>query len=276
MIDATGAHDDPTSTAAAGAYQSPGNAMENDDVQIGRILSRREVLTLLGAGGVAALGRPAEAVARGASGSSSSFRLPACVVRPRQSPGPYFVDTELNRSDIRSDPTDGSVRDGAPLSLAFRVSRLDAERCEPLAGALVDIWQCDAAGVYSGVEDIADRFDTTGKQFLRGHQVTGSDGIARFTTIYPGWYPGRTVHIHFKIRTNPSGDVGHEFTSQLYFDDELTDRVLEATPYDASAEGRTRNADDGLYRNGGHQLMLEVTEDGDGYAATFDVGLQFG
>jgi protocatechuate 3,4-dioxygenase beta subunit len=80
------------------------------------------------------------------------------------------------------------------------VSRIDPERCEPLAGALVDVWQCDAAGVYSGVEDIADRFDTTGKRFLRGHQVTDRQGLARFTTIYPGWYRGRTVHIHFKIR----------------------------------------------------------------------------
>lgn len=88
------------------------------------------------------------------------------------------------------------------------MSRIDPERCEPLAGALVDVWQCDAAGVYSGVEDIADRFDTTGKRFLRGHQVTDRGGIARFTTIYPGWYRGRTVHIHFKIRTNPSAGRG--------------------------------------------------------------------
>lgn len=250
--------------------------MDHDDVQIGRILSRREVLALLGAGGAAVLGTPAAARAGDRASRRTSFRLPACVVRPRQSEGPYFVDTGLDRSDIRSDPTDGSMREGAPLSLGFRVSRLDAERCEPLAGALVDVWQCDAAGVYSGVEDIAGMFDTTGKQFLRGHQVTDADGMARFTTIYPGWYPGRTVHIHFMIRTNPSGSEGHEFTSQLYFDDELTDRVLKGMPYAADADGRTRNADDGLYRNGGHQLLLEVIEDEDGYAATFDVGLQLG
>jgi protocatechuate 3,4-dioxygenase beta subunit len=112
-------------------------------------------------------------------------------------------------------------------------------------------------GIYSGVEDINGLFDTVGKQFLRGHQVTDADGIARFETIYPGWYRGRTVHIHFKIRTDPSAESGHEFTSQLYFDDSLTDRVLA-----------------GIFRSGGDQLLLDVVEERDGYAAMFDIGLQ--
>lgn len=244
--------------------------MENDDVQVGRILSRREVLALLGTGGFAALAAPAAA----AGAPRAPFRLPKCIVRPSQEEGPYFVDTRLERSDIRSDPTDGSVREGARLSLAFQVSRLDAQQCRPLEGVLVDVWQCDAEGIYSGVEDISGRFDTTGKQFLRGHQVTDREGIARFTTIYPGWYRGRTVHIHFKIRTNPGEDAGHEFTSQLYFDDELTDRVFETGPYAADEGRRTRNEEDGLYRGGGHQLLLDVTPDENGYAALFDVGLQ--
>lgn len=244
--------------------------MENDDVQVGRILGRREVLALLGTGGFAALAAPG--VAAGAP--RAPFRLPKCIVRPSQDEGPYFVDTRLARSDIRSDPTDGSVREGARLSLAFQVSRLDAQQCLPLEGVLVDVWQCDAEGIYSGVEDIGGRFDTTGKQFLRGHQLTDRDGIARFTTIYPGWYRGRTVHIHFKIRTNPSLDAGHEFTSQLYFDDALTDRVFETEPYAADGGRRTRNEEDGLFRGGGNQLLLDVSRDGDGYAALFDVGLQ--
>jgi hypothetical protein len=157
--------------------------MEHDDVQIGRILSRREVLGLLGAGGAAALVKPgpgsAAVPATGPAASRSAFRLPACIVRPSQTTGPYFVDTDLDRSDIRSDPSDGSVCEGARLELAFQVSRLDAQKCEPLAGALVDVWQCDALGVYSGVKDINDRFDTTDKRFLRGHQVTDRDVIAR-------------------------------------------------------------------------------------------------
>lgn len=253
--------------------------MDHDDVQIGHILSRREVLALLGAGGAAALASPAAAVATTAaksSGKRSGYRLPNCIVRPSQSEGPYFVDTELNRADIRTDPTDGTVCEGAPLTLEFRVSRIDPQVCEPLPGALVDVWQCDAAGVYSGVEDIGGLFDTTGKRFLRGHQVTDGQGIARFTTIYPGWYPGRTVHIHFKIRTNPDGAEGHEFTSQLYFDDAFTDGVLASSPYAAGRGERTRNSEDGLYRNGGSQLLLDVTEGDSGYRAVFDVGLQLG
>jgi protocatechuate 3,4-dioxygenase beta subunit len=250
--------------------------MDHDDVQIGRILSRREVLALLGAGGAAALASPAAASDVISSVARTPFRLPSCIVRPSQAEGPYFLDTELERSDIRSDPTDGSVCEGAPLTLEFQVSRIDPQVCEPLAGALVDVWQCDAMGVYSGVEDIGGLFDTTGKRFLRGHQVTDDRGIARFTTVYPGWYPGRTVHIHFKIRTNPAGAEGHEFTSQVYFDDAFTDRVFEAQPYAANTGPRTRNPEDAIYRSGGTQLLLEVTEDDSGYRAVFDVGLQIG
>lgn len=245
--------------------------MHDDDAQVGRILSRREALGLIGAGGAAVLG--------GAPGAEAStpipFRLPACIVRPSQTEGPYFVDTMLNRVDVRSDPTDGSVREGTPFRLAFRVSRLDANGCGPLPGALVDLWQCDALGVYSGVKDIInDAFDTTGKQFLRGHQVTDADGMARFVTIYPGWYPGRAVHFHFKIRTEPDAETGHEFTSQLYLDDALTDRVHTAHPYAAHEGDRPKNRDDQIFRSGGDQLLLTAVEAEGGFEATFDVGLQ--
>ena len=244
--------------------------MEHDDVQVGRVLSRREALGLLGASGAAVLGTGSSlgAVTR------PPFRLPACIVRPSQTEGPYFVDTKLNRSDIRSDPTDGSVCEGAPLRLTVQVSRLNATSCDPLPAALVDVWQCDAMGIYSGVEDINGLFDTVGKRFLRGHQITGADGMARFQTIYPGWYRGRTVHIHFKIRTNPSGETGHEFTSQLYFDDSLTDEVLARQPYAKNEGERPRNQDDRIYRSGGDQLLLDVHQDGEGYVATFEIGLQ--
>jgi len=194
------------------------------------------------------------------------------VVVPEQTEGPYFVDLKLNRSDIRSDPSDGTVRDGAPLALTIRVAQVAANACTPLASAVVDIWQCDAAGAYSGVRDANP--STAGKQFLRGYQTTDAQGRAQFQTIYPSWYPGRTVHIHFKVRTNPADARGSEFTSQLYFDDAFTDQVYARAPYTSRSSGRTRNSADGIFRSGGQQLTLQVTPQGQGYAALFDLGLR--
>jgi protocatechuate 3,4-dioxygenase beta subunit len=185
------------------------------------------------------------------------------------------VDGQLERSDIRSDPTDGSISKGVLLRLDFHVSRIDGSGCAPLSDALVHVWQCDALGVYSGVQDLNDRFNTVGQNFLRGFQPTDADGVARFTTIYPGWYEGRTVHIHFTIRTDPSSDEGREFTSQLYFDDRVTDRVMEQEPYASRGRDRdVRNPQDAIYRAGGDQLLLEVEEIDVGYSARFDIGLQ--
>jgi protocatechuate 3,4-dioxygenase beta subunit len=196
--------------------------------------------------------------------------VPPCIVRPEQMEGPYFVDERLNRSDIRSDPSDGSVKEGVPLRVAIRVHEIRGDACTPLAGAMVDLWQCDALGVYSDVRDRA--FDTRGKKFLRGHQITDADGGAQFLTIYPGWYPGRTVHIHFKIRTSPNSWLGYKFTSQIYFDDALTDQIFTQSPY---AKGqRTRNSQDGIFEDGGEALILPVTKQGEGYAGTFEIGLE--
>ncbi len=201
--------------------------------------------------------------------------LPACVARPEQTEGPYFTDIMLKRSDIRSDPTDGTVREGVPLHLEFRVTRVAGDACIPLADALVDVWQCDALGVYSGFRYFNDLFDTRGRKFLRGYQTTDDAGIARFLTIYPGWYPGRTVHIHFKIRTEPNAERGHEFTSQLYFDEATTDQVFAQAPYNTKGERTRRNDGDGIFRRGGKQLMLNPAKDAQGYTAVFDLGLKW-
>ncbi len=238
--------------------------VDNDDRQVGRLLTRREALTALGAAGALVL-------LRCSSGSSSPTSDTACVVRPQQTAGPYYVDRALNRSDIRSDPATGAVSTGVPLDLTFHVSRVADAACAPLAGALVDVWHCDHRGVYSDVVD--PRFDTVGQKFLRGYQVTDGDGIAHFTTVFPGWYPGRTVHIHFKIRSAPEADPGFEFTSQLYFDDDLTDRIHALDPYSEKGR-RTRNADDGIYSRGGDQLTLDTTRRGEGLATAFDIALQ--
>ena len=231
----------------------------------GPVSGRRAALVALGAAGVAWLaGRSLAPTA------SAQAPAPGCVLTPAQTEGPYFVDEKLRRSDIRTDPTDGSVRPGAPLALQLRVSSVAGGRCVPVSGAIVDIWHCDAAGIYSDASDT--RFGTRGSKFLRGYQVTDASGRVRFATIYPGAYPGRAVHIHFKVRTADAGHTG-EFTSQLYFDDALTDRVHAQAPYGVPGARRTRNDRDGLFRAGGRQLQLDVVPAGEGYAAAYEVGI---
>src|SRR5690606_10467298 len=102
-----------------------------------------------------------------------------CTVTPAQTEGPYFVERALERSDIRADPEGGAVKPGVPLALALRVMAVSGKGCEPLAGALVDVWHCDAQGAYSGVGGNRERF-------LRGYQVSDAQGRVRFMTIYPG------------------------------------------------------------------------------------------
>jgi protocatechuate 3,4-dioxygenase beta subunit len=238
----------------------------DDDTGVGRILSRREVLALLGAAGAGArVGAP----------ELLRAQVPPCVVVPEHLEGPYFVDARLNRSDIRTDPTDKTMSPGEPLRLTLRVSQISAAGvCGPLAGALVDLWQCDALGVYSDFADTRAKFDAKGKKFLRGYQVTDAKGAVQFTTIYPGWYPGRAVHVHFKVRTNPSGARGSDFTSQLYFDEALTDKVHAKAPYATKGRRSTTNEADGIYRNGGRQLTLRLTEDASGLSGAFELALK--
>ena len=242
---------------------------DDDDLTIGTIYSRRKALTMLGGAVVLA--------ACGGDGTSdlgllaeTNVDLPSgCVVRPALSEGPIFVDEQANRSDIRTDPLSGSMSEGTPLTVTFRVSTLDGTTCDALAGAQVDLWQCDAFGVYSDTD--FDNMDTVGQQFLRGHQVTDASGEATFITIYPGWYPSRAVHLHFKVRT----DSGEEFTSQLFFDPATTDAVFATAPYNTRGERPVRNADDGTAVESGDQMILNAqpTSSGDGYEAIFDITL---
>ena len=204
--------------------------------------------------------------------TSTGTAMPSCVVRPSLTEGPYFVDEKLNRSDIRSDPSDGSVSEGVPLRIVMNVSSVDGSSCTALAGALVDIWHCDANGVYS---DVASE-GSAGKKFLRGYQATDANGRAEFKTIYPGWYRGRAVHIHFKIRAPAGSSRSYEFTSQLFFDDALSDRVYGGAPYRSEGERDKRNNSDSIYRSGGDKLLLALAPEGSGYAGTFDIGLQAG
>ncbi len=245
------------------------NSNETEKSRLANI-DRRELLGLIGtAAALTLLGAPRQALGGAAT---SGTPPPSCVVKPAQTEGPYFVDEKLNRSDIRTDPGDGTPKAGAELRLIFNVSRVDGGSCAPLAGVMVDIWHCDALGVYSDIGD--DGVDTRGKKFLRGYQLTDRNGAASFITIYPGWYPGRTVHIHFKVRTGAAAGKIREFTSQLYFDDALSDQVFAQAPYAAKGRRDRRNERDGIFRSGGSELMLTAMKEGAAYVATFNLGLQ--
>jgi len=244
-------------------------------------LTRRELLRYVGAAAGALVvygcGRTPSGESNGkltSFSTAAAAAIPSCIVRPEQTEGPYFVDAKLNRSDIRSEPSDGSVKPGVSLRLTFQVSRVDAGSCSPVNGAIVDIWQCDALGVYSDVRDVNVGFNTQGKKFLRGYQATSASGTAEFLTIYPGWYEGRGVHIHFKIRTDLSSRRASEFTSQLYFDESITDQVHNEAPYNTRGRRRTTNDADFAFRRGGKQLMPVLIKEANGYRARFDIGLQ--
>jgi len=219
------------------------------------LLHRRSVLGLLGA----ALLKPSQTVAA------------SCTATPDETEGPYFVEENLNRSDIRVDPGDGSIQPGIPLTLRVTVSQVTNSSCGVLAGARVEIWHCNAGGVYS--DEAAN--NSRGKKFLRGYQITDENGVVNFTTIYPGWYTGRAVHIHFKVRTYSGSTKLDEFTSQFYFDESLTDVVHAQSPYSQHGQRDTRSTTDGIFRGATNsdRLLLNVTKTDQGYAATADVGV---
>lgn len=199
-----------------------------------------------------------------ASGSST------CVLTASLTEGPFFVDEKLNRSDIRTDPVSGAVSAGIPLALTFNVSRVANSACTPLTGAYLDVWHCDAAGVYSDVSG-------SSRKFLRGYQITDANGVAAFTTIYPGWYSGRAVHIHFKLRLFAGATRIYEFTSQFFFDDSLTDSVYTQSPYSSRGSRDVRNANDGIYNSLSSTekagLTLQTSRTSDGYAGIINLGV---
>jgi protocatechuate 3,4-dioxygenase beta subunit len=216
-------------------------------------------------GSLAKLGGLLAAVAAGWEVTDSSGAGPAgvasgavrCVLAPEQTEGPYYIPKEKLRRNI----TEG--KSGAPLTL--RATVVDASTCKPIKRALVDIWHADASGVYSGFGA-----GSGNRTFLRGMQRTDAKGLAVFQTIYPGWYPGRTVHIHVKVHIG--GNVVH--TGQLYFSDTVTDAVYENAPYTDRPNRTTRNADDAIYRNGGRNSTVKLSRSGTGYVAAITMGVQ--
>jgi protocatechuate 3,4-dioxygenase beta subunit len=197
------------------------------------------------------------------------------VLTPEQTEGPYYIPKEKVRRNIVEH------RPGTPLLLQFTV--VDASTCKPIKGAAVDIWHCDAGGIYSGFVAAStggapggNAGPTDKNTFLRGIQFTSSRGHTEFQTIYPGWYRGRTVHIHVKVHLSHDivGHVVH--TGQLYFSDTLTGKVYQSEPYKVRAAARdTFNATDGIYQSGGKQSMLSMKHDGHGgYIGTITLGVR--
>jgi protocatechuate 3,4-dioxygenase beta subunit len=205
------------------------------------LLRRREaMLTLAGLGLTGALG----ARVSGALGTQDA-EAASCVLSPEVTEGPYWIANKLTRRNV----TEG--RPGLPLELVLTVQ--DAKTCEPIAGADVEIWHCDAGGAYSGVSD--------SKRFLRGHQKADAHGRARFLTIYPGWYRGRTPHIHLKVHVG--GSVVH--TGQAFFDEKTTAAVYRRSPYKSHGQPDTSHAADMIYAQAGRsRATLRLTRRSNG------------
>jgi protocatechuate 3,4-dioxygenase beta subunit len=218
-------------------------------------------------------GAASTGVTTGTTGTDGS--TPACVLTAALTEGPYFVDEKLNRSDIRSDPITGAVSTGVPLALTFTVLRVASGACTPLTGAYLDVWHCDAAGNYSDVSG-----GGAGRKFLRGYQITDVNGVAAFTTIYPGWYSGRAVHVHFKLRLIAGATTTYEFTSQFFFDEALTTAIHANSPYNTRGQRNTLNTTDGIYNSLSSAqrsaLTLQASQSGSGYAGTISLGVQVG
>jgi len=222
-------------------------------------LTRRGSLIRLGgflATAVGAAGLKVE-TSEGAGPAAVPSGAVSCVLTPEQTEGPYYIANEAVRRNI----TEG--RPGMPLLL--RAFVVNASTCKAIKSAAVDIWHADAGGVYSGFGSGA-----ASRTFMRGIQRTNAKGLALFRTVYPGWYQGRTVHIHVKVHLG--GNVVH--TGQLYFPDAVTDAVYRNKPYSSRPSRDVRNAADSIFRNGGSKSLLSVKKNSSGvYVATIMMGV---
>jgi protocatechuate 3,4-dioxygenase beta subunit len=256
-------------------------------VEVDRRFTRRQALTAIGTVGLGAFlaacasnsttttvagssttsttGSTSTSGTGATTGATTAITAIDCVLVPEMTEGPYYLDLDLVRSDITED------RVGAPLALTIVVASVDG--CSPIQDAAVDLWHCDAEGIYSGfvAASTGQGSGTDDSIFLRGTQLTDANGRVTFQTLYPGWYAGRTVHMHMKVHVG--GNQIH--TTQLFFDDTYTDQVYAANePYASRNNRDILNGDDGIYGGGGEATTLAVTADGDGYAATLVVGVQ--
>ena len=247
--------------------------MHHDDKTVGRLFTRREALTTAAKAGLVLVAGP------GLQQFGAAKQKVHIVVSPELSEGPFFLDEKLNRSDLVAGTSRATVANGLPLLLSFAVYKLAGNDHRLLKGAHVDVWHADAAGVYSDESGAMNHEDTTRQTWLRGYQVTDAEGSAQFKTIFPGWYPGRSPHIHFKVRTySVANPATAEFTSQLFFRDADAKRLYAAEPYASRGGHETTNANDGVYNESqvdgkpaGSLMLLDLTKNGRGYQAHFAI-----
>lgn len=248
------------------------------------LLTRRSMLVgigLMAASGVVAacsksssgVSSPTSSIQGTSAGSSAttvgptSSGVASCVLTAEQEQGPYW----FHAAKVRSDITDG--RPGVPMSL--EISVVDVTTCRPISGAGVDVWHADALGAYSNTAD---------GLFLRGIQLTDADGVARFSSIYPGWYPSRTNHVHLKVHiggeagtTYTGGHVSH--TGNLFFPEETSTAIARAAAYTGNTAKRVPLTQDFVFRgqSGSGSIMTISPLDGqdpmNGVWATMVVGV---
>jgi protocatechuate 3,4-dioxygenase beta subunit len=227
------------------------------------VLTRREALTAAAGISVGSFLSGIKERA-GANEQTAHAGAKVCILTPQATEGPFYFDPKLVRSDI----TEG--KQGAPVVLTLQI--VEANDCAPLQDARVDVWHADGQGRYSGYAR-QEPGSTKGETFLRGTQFTGADGEVRFNTIYPGWYPGRTPHIHFKAFVGDRNVI----TGQLYFPDPITEHVYATNmPYrERKANRDTFNADDFIFvRQGGAETIVALKEKGGSYLAGLVIGIE--
>ena len=227
-------------------------------------ISRRNALTLLAvtAAGGLLMTRSAFAQAAGAGETTLITGADVCVITPEVTEGPYYFDPKLERADI----TEG--RPGLPTTVRLQV--VD-NACKPLPGARLDIWHADASGIYSGYRGQPGNISTEGETFMRGTQFADANGVAEFRTVYPGWYPGRTPHIHFKVFL----DQASVMTGQIFFPDEVSTRVYETvSPYkERTEQRRTFNDNDRIAQQATDASVAKIEEAPEGYLAQLIIGV---
>ncbi|TQJ52785.1 intradiol ring-cleavage dioxygenase [Streptomyces sp. SLBN-115] len=244
-------------------------------------VARRTVLVASGATAAAlAVGAAAtpEAPTADAADTAPVAAAAVCTLTKEMTEGPYYLDGQYVRADI----TEGKA--GIPLKLTLTV--VDDDTCVPLSNALVEIWHCDALGEYSGFVGNNGHNEPDSGTFLRGGVLTNSGGVANITTVYPGWYRGRCVHIHIKVHTNVTLTSDGSFTGgqelhtgQLFFNETITTAVAKISPYSTNTVTRTTLAQDSIYDEGGAASgLLTLTALGSstsaGYAGTLTVGVE--